>query len=265
VVVNVAFPLERVPVPSVVLLSRNVMVPVIVPEVVELTVAVIVTDWPALEGLTDELTTVDVAAPVAPVAVPVNEIPSGLPGAELVTKTCPFTGNIGKVSAPGAKETLMTQDAPGASVAPQLFVSEKFSEAWMPAMLKVVSPALVNVTAFEALVVFMAWLPKASDGGTALATGPVTPVPWSPADSVWLAAFVVSVSVPEAGPFAGALNLTESVQLPAAASGDTHVFALMEKGPATTGAAKVRGPLPLFVSVRVCAALELPETTGPKS
>jgi len=64
-VLNVAFPLIcRVPLPSVVDPSLNVTVPVGVPEpgAVAVTVAVSVTDCPKTDGLTDEMTAVEVLA-----------------------------------------------------------------------------------------------------------------------------------------------------------------------------------------------------------
>jgi len=64
VVVKVALPELRVPVPSVVDPSLNVTVPVGVPEpgAVAVTVAVSVTDCPKTDGLTDEMTAVEVLA-----------------------------------------------------------------------------------------------------------------------------------------------------------------------------------------------------------
>ena len=63
-VTNVAVPELSVPVPSEVVPSKNSTLPVGVPapEPVTLTVAVKVTDWPQTEGLTDEVTAVDVLA-----------------------------------------------------------------------------------------------------------------------------------------------------------------------------------------------------------
>ena len=63
-VVNVACPTLRVPVPRIVGPSKNATVPVGVPDRA-VTVAVKVTDCPALEGFNDEVKAVDVGAPVA--------------------------------------------------------------------------------------------------------------------------------------------------------------------------------------------------------
>jgi hypothetical protein len=60
-VVKVARPKLKVAVPSVAAPSRNVTVPVAVPEpgATALTVAVNVTNWPNTDGFTDELTAVE--------------------------------------------------------------------------------------------------------------------------------------------------------------------------------------------------------------
>jgi hypothetical protein len=65
VVINVADPAAKVPIPNGVAPSRNVTVPVIVPAVVELTVAVNVTLAPTVDGFADEETLVVVVAFVA--------------------------------------------------------------------------------------------------------------------------------------------------------------------------------------------------------
>ena len=65
-VLNVAFPALIGPVPSVVVPSLNVTVPVMVPAVAELTLAVNATDVPTVEGFSDEVTVVVVAAGAAP-------------------------------------------------------------------------------------------------------------------------------------------------------------------------------------------------------
>src|SRR6266853_3289280 len=62
--VRVARPLERVPVPKVLVPSWNVTVPVGVPVLGEtgLTVAVKITDWPKTEGWAEEVTAVALVA-----------------------------------------------------------------------------------------------------------------------------------------------------------------------------------------------------------
>jgi hypothetical protein len=63
-VANVALPELKVAVPRVAAPSRNVTVPVGVPVAggTALTVAVKVTDWPKMDGLSDEVTVVEVPA-----------------------------------------------------------------------------------------------------------------------------------------------------------------------------------------------------------
>ncbi len=65
-VANVAWPVaSRLPLPRVLVPSRNVTVPVGVPVPggFTVTVAVKVTDWPKTDGLTDDVSVVVVAAP----------------------------------------------------------------------------------------------------------------------------------------------------------------------------------------------------------
>jgi hypothetical protein len=60
-VVNAAFPAVSATVASVVMLSLKVTVPVGVPELAAFTVAVNVTDWPNVDGFSEDTTAVDVA------------------------------------------------------------------------------------------------------------------------------------------------------------------------------------------------------------
>jgi hypothetical protein len=62
VATKVAFPLLRVPVPREVVPSMNVTVPLTVPPVAGATVAVKVTEAPTVDGLSEEVTLVVVAA-----------------------------------------------------------------------------------------------------------------------------------------------------------------------------------------------------------
>ncbi len=139
--------------PSCVVPSKNTTVPVGVPEVREVTVAVNVTCWPELDGFGDDVSTVVVAAPVAACDVPKRATGMGLPGTFTATRTLPLTRKLGNVSVPGAKTTLMVQEPPGARLTGQLFVWVKFSLIVNPLMENAVSPALLNVTACAALFV----------------------------------------------------------------------------------------------------------------
>lgn len=81
-VVNVAWPLLRMPVPMALPPSRKVTVPVGVPApgATAETVAVKVTDWPKTEGLGDEARAIAVLALFTTCGLPVNEplLPSKL-------------------------------------------------------------------------------------------------------------------------------------------------------------------------------------------
>jgi hypothetical protein len=138
--------------PSALPLSRKVTVPVGVPGVVDVTVAVKVTACPTTEGFTDEAIVAVVAAPVDCVAVPLTVMANGLFGALVVMKTVPLVWNPVKTSFPGENETVMVQDAPGAMDAGQLLLAVKFSEARKPTNENAVSPALLNVTVFGGLL-----------------------------------------------------------------------------------------------------------------
>jgi hypothetical protein len=76
-VANVATPELRVPDPRVVAPSRNVTVPVGVPPV-PVTVAVNVTDWPAVDGLTDEASTVVLGLPLTTCVTTEDVLPAKL-------------------------------------------------------------------------------------------------------------------------------------------------------------------------------------------
>jgi hypothetical protein len=125
-VVNVALP-EAGSVtgaPIVFPLSRKVTVPVGVPGVVEVTVAVKVTACPMTDGLRDEAMVARVAAPADAVAVPLTVIANGLFGALVVMNTLPLVWNPVKLSFVGANEMVIVHDAPGAMDDGQLLLAE---------------------------------------------------------------------------------------------------------------------------------------------
>ena len=126
VVVKLAFPcaVRATAGPSALPLSRNVTVPVGVPGVVEVTVAVNVTDCPMVEGFTEEVIVARVAPPADAVAVPFTVIANGLFGAFVVMNTLPLVWNPVKMSFVGENEMLMAHDAPGAMDDGQLLVAE---------------------------------------------------------------------------------------------------------------------------------------------
>src|SRR3984957_798221 len=125
-VVNVALPDagSATGAPSVLPPSRKVTVPVGVPGVVEVIVAVKVTDCPTTEGFSDEAMVARVAAPTEVVAVPLTVIANGLFGAFVVMNTLPLVWNPVKTSLVGENEMLMVHDAPGAIDAGQLLLAE---------------------------------------------------------------------------------------------------------------------------------------------
>ena len=71
-------PLLRLDVPSTVEPSMNSTLPVIVPEVPEVTFAVMVTDWPKVEGLTDELIVVVVETALTVCVIGLEVLPAKL-------------------------------------------------------------------------------------------------------------------------------------------------------------------------------------------
>jgi len=210
-VVNVAFAckFKFTGGPSWVVPSRKVTVPVGVPVPVGVTVAAKVTDCPNVEGFSDDVTAADVALPVEAIGWPTRAMEKGLPGALVVTNILPSVCAVPptKTSFVGTKETLIVQLVPGVRLAGHVFVSEKFSDARIPAIVKAVSPTLLKVTDCDGLVVLIAWAPKVRLAGVALATGPVTPVPLNPIAAEPPAAFVVTVNVPPVYPAVTGANL----------------------------------------------------------
>jgi hypothetical protein len=239
-----------------------------VPEV-GVIVAVNVTGCPTVEGFCEDVMIRFVVAPIDGVASPPTGIEKGLPGAPIVTKMFPPVGKYDgpvdvKVSVVGAKETLIVQLAPEARLAGQLFVSEKFSDAWTPAIVNAVLPWLLNITVWGALLVRTGWGPKLRLAGCAVGIGPVAPVPSSGIASKPPAAFVVAVRAPPADPATDGANLNEYVQLVLAARVAPHVVVSV-KGPLSETLDRFSVPLPEFIIVTVCAvAVVVPTVCEPK-
>jgi hypothetical protein len=155
-VVNVAFPaFTATGAPSGAALSRKVTVPVGVPGVAEVMLAVNVTACPTVEGFRLDEIDARVVDPAEAVEVPATENANGLPGALVVTKTVPLVRNPVFVSFVGANVTLMVHDTPGPIEDGQLLVAEKFSEARTPTKEKAMSPTLLKFTGCGALTVLM--------------------------------------------------------------------------------------------------------------
>lgn len=133
---------------------RNVTVPVGIPAPeAGVTVAVKVTDCPAVEGFGEELSAIFTGVPVDGTGEPVNGIENGLPGVPVETKTVPLVVAFAtrKTSLVGANETLIVQFVPGLKLEGHPFVAEKFSEVRRPRIGSAVSPILVTVTDCGAL------------------------------------------------------------------------------------------------------------------
>jgi hypothetical protein len=125
VVVNIALPaLNATGAPSAFPLSRNVTVPVGVPGVVDVIVAVNVTDCPTVEGFRDDAIVARVVAPVDCVATPETGIMNGLPGAFVVTNTLPPVVKPVLTSGVGENVMLMLHVTPGPIELGQLLVAE---------------------------------------------------------------------------------------------------------------------------------------------
>jgi hypothetical protein len=125
VVVNVALPpLNVTGAPRAFPLSRNVTVPVGVPGVVDVIVAVNVTACPIVEGFKDDAIVARVAAPFEAVATPETGIMNGLPGAFVVTNTLPAVVKPVLTSGVGENVMLMLHVTPGPIELGQLLVAE---------------------------------------------------------------------------------------------------------------------------------------------
>jgi hypothetical protein len=97
----------------------------------------------------------------------------GLFGALSVMTTVP----LALPEAVGVKATLMVQDAPAATDAPQVFVSPKGGVEVILAMVSAAPPELVNVTVWAALVVPMGSAANVRLVGESVTLGSKTPVP----------------------------------------------------------------------------------------
>jgi hypothetical protein len=137
-------------------LSRNVTVPVGVPGVVDVIVAVNVTDCPTVEGFRDDTIVARVVAPFDGAARPETGIMNGLPGALVVTNTLPPVEKPALTSGVGENVMLMLHVTPGPIELGQLLVAEKFSDARTPKNENAMSPALLNVTIWGGLTVLTA-------------------------------------------------------------------------------------------------------------
>jgi hypothetical protein len=137
-------------------------------------------------------------------------------------------------AAVGEKVTEIEQLPPIATLPAQLLVVAK-SPAFVPLipMLEIVNtpvPPLERVTVCAVLVVPTLWLPKVSVVGEGVAAGIPTPVPEIDTlcvDPVVLFALSVTVSVAVRVPVLVGLNVTEMVQLPAAATAPAQLLVVL--------------------------------------
>lgn len=156
-VVNAACPLLSVPSPSMEEPSKKLTVPVGVPPF-EATVAMNVTDWPNVEGFTEEVTEMEGVDAVTITPWPVNDTACGEALSSIIIVALRLPTNV------GVKVTLMLQLAPAAKLVPQLLFSAK-SPAFAPVsvillMVSGIFPELESTTSCGELVVPIRWTAK---------------------------------------------------------------------------------------------------------
>ena len=164
----------------------------------------------------------------------------------------------------GRKLTVITQFAPGATLAPQVLVWLNSAVVLMPAMLSVAAPVFVSVTDCEGppepifcmLKTMFVRLSAAVvvcpvEGGGA---GAAVPVPERVTVCGLPAALSVITTAPVRVLVAVGVNVRLMAQLAPAAS-DAPQVVVCAKSPVAPMPAMVRAALPLFESVTVCAAL----------
>jgi len=120
---KVAEPAEfSVPLPSVVAPSKKLTEPVgiVVLPAGPVTVAVNITDWPKVDGFSDETSTVVDAAVVAGTPIPCTYTGCGLPCALSVTRRVPGYGKPPATPMDGLNWTPIVQLAPGGKLDPQV-------------------------------------------------------------------------------------------------------------------------------------------------
>src|SRR5262245_6938430 len=144
----------------------------------------------------------------------------------------------------------MEQAALEANDVPQLFVSAKSPEAEIEPICKGLIPA-VNVTVCKRLVVFVNWLPNATDWGLITATGEA-PIPERGTENG--AVLVTIASLPDLFPIAVGVKITLMKQRapPGRLAGQLLAW---EKSPLAVMLDIANARLPGLESVTVCAAL----------
>src|SRR4029077_2850477 len=164
----------------------------------------------------------------------------------------------------GANTTPMVQLAPTARPAPQDPPEREYLEPALKVKVppaKATLPVLVTVTLIGLLVVPVAQLPKANGLGATLADRTAaTPVPVRLTGEPVTGTLAVIVTVPLAVVVFVGVNTTLMEQLAPAFKVAPQLPPDRENGAVTTTAMVVAWAPPLFVSVRVCAALVVPTT-----
>ena len=155
----------------------------------------------------------------------------------------------------GVKVTLIAQ-LPGAAIlAPQLFVVPKLAEATIPDMINGALPVFARVTVWAALVVPTAWeVVNVTVAGERVAIGAVLPTPFSEMTCGLFPALSTKVTEPDALPAVVGVKVTVIEQIPPAGRDAPQVL-VCAKGAVGVMEVRVKGAVPLLVSVTVCAAL----------
>src|SRR5205823_3337782 len=165
-------------------------------------------------------------------------------------------------SADGLKTTLMVQLAPAASDVPQLLVWLKSPVAGSEEIVSPVFPLLVSVTICAALEVPTSCEAKVSDAGENAATA-ARPVPLKLTGAGGVLLLLDNDNDPVRLPMADGLKTTLMVQL-APAPSDVPQLLVWLKSPLASSELTVSAVFPLFASVMICAALEVPTSCEAK-
>jgi len=159
-------------------------------------------------------------------------------------------------AAVGVKLTATMQLAPTSTVAAQLLLWEKSPVAVIEEIVSAAVPLLVSVTAEALPVVPAVWLGKVREPGAKTSVGAV-PCPLRLTIAGPAGAFPEMRRLPARLPGADGLKVTAMAQLAPTATEVPQVL-VWAKSPVAATLARVRGPVPLLVSVTALAALAVP-------
>jgi len=229
------------------------------------TVLVVVTSSPPAATVEGATLATGAAATAVPVMPSVCGLPAALSVIDRVADRAP--------AALGVNVMLITHVAFGATAAPFVQVvpaAMAKSAALVPeiaaaaVMFRLALPVFLTVTACAALVVLTVWLVNTRAEGATVATGAVaTPVPVRPIVCGLPVALFAIVSVADRAPEALGVNVMLIMQLPLGATGllVVQVVPLATTNsvlPVEGADVNVRLPVPLFVTVTLCAPLVVP-------